>query len=284
MNSLEEGITAWSLVPDGRPFATATSLLAPVRDADGRPAMLKLARLDEEVRGGRALVAWSGRGTVPVLRHSGPALLLPRATGGDLVDVWRQGGDEVALDRIADLAGHVHAVPLASEPFQQADLVPLERWFAALRRAGERRGGLWAAAWHEARALLDDRSDETPLHGDLHHGNVLDFGAFAGLGHLGWRSIDPKGLRGDRAFDFACALLNPVRSASGGDPRRMRARAQRLAARASVDAERVLAWTQAFATLSAAWAVEDGTDPASDLAWRVTARRARALRTSEAGE
>lgn len=30
------------------------------------------------------------------------------------------------------------------------------------------------------------------LHGDLHHGNVLDFGA------SGWLAIDPKGLKGER--------------------------------------------------------------------------------------
>lgn len=277
MRTLDELLVAWDLAPDGRPFSTATSLLRAVRNAEGRPAMLKLARIGEEARGGRALVAWSGRGTVPVLRHAGAALLMPRAVGGDLVAAWRGDHDELALDRIARLAREMHDVPLHDASFGRGELVRLERWFAALAGAAERRGGLWARAWRDAEALLVDCSDEVALHGDLHHANVLDFGAVAGLGRVGWRAIDPKGLRGDRAFDFAAALLNPDRSALGGDASRMRARAERLAGRAEVDVERILAWTEAFASLSAAWAIDDAGDPASDLGWRRTARRARGL-------
>lgn len=41
------------------------------------------------------------------------------------------------------------------------------------------------------------------LHGDVHHGNVLNFGA------RGWLAIDPRGLVGERAFDHANLLCNP---------------------------------------------------------------------------
>jgi streptomycin 6-kinase len=42
-----------------------------------------------------------------------------------------------------------------------------------------------------------------PLHGDIQHGNILDFGS------RGWLAIDPKGLIGERSFDYANLFCNP---------------------------------------------------------------------------
>jgi streptomycin 6-kinase len=53
------------------------------------------------------------------------------------------------------------------------------------------------------RDLLAAPQDVCALHGDLHHGNVLDFK------ERGWLAIDPKGLIGDRGFDFANIFCNP---------------------------------------------------------------------------
>ncbi len=39
--------------------------------------------------------------------------------------------------------------------------------------------------------------------GDLHHRNILDFGS------RGWLAIDPKGILGERGFDFANIFCNP---------------------------------------------------------------------------
>jgi streptomycin 6-kinase len=51
--------------------------------------------------------------------------------------------------------------------------------------------------------LLDDPRDIVALHGDIHHGNILDFG------ERGWLAIDPKGLIGERGFDYANNFCNP---------------------------------------------------------------------------
>lgn len=273
--TLDELHLRWDLAPDGVPFATASSLLQFVRAPDGTPAVLKLARSDEEARGGRALAAWTGSGAAPVLRSDGPALLVVRATGPDAAALHRAGDGDAALDQIAAVATALHAGDVPSDDVPEGDVredacVPLDRWFATLARLAERRGGAWARAWDDARTLLVTPSDVVPLHGDLHHGNVLDFGA------AGWRAIDPKALRGDPAFDLAAPLLNPDRQRPHGDPVTMLARARRLADATGHDLDRVLAWTEAFAWLSAAWNVEDGTDPSADLAWRAVIRAARA--------
>lgn len=54
-----------------------------------------------------------------------------------------------------------------------------------------------------ANLLLSSPHDEVVLHGDLHHGNILDFGT------RGWLAIDPKGLVGERGFDYANIFTNP---------------------------------------------------------------------------
>lgn len=54
-----------------------------------------------------------------------------------------------------------------------------------------------------ANVLLSSPHDEVVLHGDLHHGNILDFGT------RGWLAIDPKGLVGERGFDYANIFTNP---------------------------------------------------------------------------
>jgi len=263
--TLDEVRRAWRLVPDGVPFATASSLLQFVRTEDGGAAVLKLARASEEARGGRALAGWSGGAAAPVRRWDGTALLLARATGDDLVALHRRGEVDAALDRIADVAAALRAGTVPTEA-----TVSLDRWFAALRRLAGHRGGSWGAAWSLAEGLLASRPRDVPLHGDLHHANVLDFAP------AGWRAIDPKALRGDPAFEFATTLLNPDRGDPTVDPSTLRRRAERLATRARLETGRVLAWTEAFASLSAAWAIEQGGDPTVDLAWRRRVRAARA--------
>lgn len=53
------------------------------------------------------------------------------------------------------------------------------------------------------RQLLRTTTSKVFLHGDLHHENILESGD-------GWVAIDPKGLWGDRAFEFAAFLRNPI--------------------------------------------------------------------------
>jgi streptomycin 6-kinase len=68
----------WKLTPDGDPIVTSTSRLLPVR-WNGAQAMLKMAVLDEERRGGLLMVWWNGTGAARVLAHTEDAILLVRA-------------------------------------------------------------------------------------------------------------------------------------------------------------------------------------------------------------
>jgi streptomycin 6-kinase len=97
------------------------------------------------------------------------------------------------------------------------------------------------------------------LHGDIHHGNVLDGG------ERGWLAIDPKGLFGERTFDFVNILRNPD-AATALAAGRFDRQVEVLAAAASVERQRLLDWTLAFAGLSAAWHLADGTPADLDFA------------------
>ena len=253
--SLGVHLARWDLVPDGEPIETPSSLLLAVRH-DGVPAMLKIAREEEERRGAVLMAWWDGDGAAKVLARHGEALLMERAAGPlSLAAMVAAGKDDEASCILCQVTVRLHA----PRPAPPSELVPLTYWFQALAPAARIHGGLLARADRAAQALLADPRDAVVLHGDIHHGNVLDGG------ERGWLAIDPKGLLGERTFDFVNILRNPD-AATAQRPGRFARQIEVLAAAASVERERLLDWTLAFAGLSAAWHLADGTSPDLDLA------------------
>jgi streptomycin 6-kinase len=250
----EPYLSRWALVPDSEPIVTPTSRLLPVLYRNEK-AMLKIAVEPEEKRGASLMVWWTGDGAPRVLAHEHDALLLERATGPRSLDAMaRDGRDDEASRIICAVAARLHA-PRGALP---SDLVPLSDWFRELWPMAETHGGILRRAAATVRKLLDTPQDIVVLHGDLHHGNVLDFGA------QGWLAIDPKGLVGERGFDFVNILRNPDAEVALA-PGRLTSQASVIAQAAQLDRRRLLEWTLAFAGLSAAWIMGDGDDPALDL-------------------
>jgi streptomycin 6-kinase len=97
--------------------------------------------------------------------------------------------------------------------------------------------------------------DVMVLHGDIHHGNVLDFG------QRGWLVIDPKGLCGERCFDYANLFCNPTIETAG----RLARRVELVAESAALDRSRLLRWIVAWAGLSASWLLDEGLCPERHL-------------------
>lgn len=246
----EPYLSRWRLEPDGEPILSRSGRLLPVRK-EGVPAMLKIATEAEERWDGLLMVWWDGEGAARVLAHDGEALLLERARdAGALAEMARSGGDEAADRIICRVAARLHAPRGRPMP----ELIPLETWFAPLAPVARRHGGILARAAATARGLLARQREVTVLHGDLHHGNVLDFGP------RGWLAIDPKRLVGDRAFDFANLLRNPDPDTKVV-PARFARRVVVIADAAGIERQRLLGWTLAFAGLSAAWLIDDGDSP-----------------------
>ncbi len=219
--------------------------------------MLKIAGHEEERRGGALMDWWGGIGAARVLAREGDAILLERAMGTrSLAAMAREGHDDEATVILCEVAAALHAPRSQAPP---DTLVPLDAWHRSLRVAAARDGGPFAAALPRAEALLADPRDVVVLHGDFHHENVLDGG------DRGWLAIDPKGLIGERGFEYANLFRNPDAEIAL-DPARMRRRAEIVAAAARLEPRRLLQWVHVYAVLGAAWSLESGHDPAPGLA------------------
>jgi streptomycin 6-kinase len=259
---VEPMLRRWHLAPDGDPIVTHSSRLLPVR-SDGAPAMLKIATEPEERTGAETMVWWAGEGAARVLAHDGDVQLMERATGKrSLADMARASQDDEATRILCAATMRLHAT--RPRPLPPA-LVPLREWFKDLAPAADRYGGILTDAAEIARQLLADPHEIVVLHGDIHHGNVLDFEA------RGWLAIDPKGLLGERTFDFVNILRNPD-EATALTPGRFALQVAVIVDAAVVDRVRLLQWTLAFTGLSAAWILNDGDEPTLDLAIAELAR------------
>lgn len=250
-------LTRWRLVPDGEAFSTPPtgSLLLPVL-SDGAPAILKIATAEEEIRGAILMVWYAGDGAAMVLAHDGPALLLERLSGQrDLAEMARSGRDDEATRIICATAARLHAERGRVPP---DTLIPMATWFRQLEPAAARYGGVLTKSAMAARQLLAEPQEVVPLHGDIHHGNILDGG------ERGWLAIDPKGVLGERGFDYANLFRNPdamVANAAG----RLRRRVEIVAEEADLDPRRLLMWILAYAGLGAVWTIDSGRQDKSGL-------------------
>jgi streptomycin 6-kinase len=133
-------------------------------------------------------------------------------------------------------------------------LIPVAAWFRELDQAAAH-GGILVRCAQAARNLLAEPRECGVLHGDLHHDNVLDFGA------RGWLAIDPKRLVGERGFDFANIFTNPDLADPtrpvATEPGRFARRLEVVTEAVGLERERLLCWILAWTGLSAAWFLND---------------------------
>jgi streptomycin 6-kinase len=263
---LDAYLRRWDLVSDGAPIVTRTSRLLPVR-RHGAPAMLKLALDEEERRGGRLMTWWNGDGATRVLAHDNDAILLERPEETRILAALSRSGRDDEASRIAcEVVVRLHR-PRAAPP---ADLVPLSEWFGELEPAAAAHGGVLPDCLTAARRLLASPQDVVVLHGDIHHENILDFGP------RGWLAIDPKGLVGERGFDYANLFCNPDQDIAAA-PDRLARRLAIVSAAATLAPRRLLQWILAWAGLSAVISASYGDSPqdALDIAGLAAAELAR---------
>jgi streptomycin 6-kinase len=235
----EERLRAWGAEPTGERWSTGSSeLAAGVRD--GERVVVKVARIEEERRGNRLMAWWSTCGGLPVLEADDEAILMRRATGPrSLVALSAAGRDDEADEVLLDAVVALRAMPA---PPAAVGLVPLGEWFRDLvdRRQPD---PLLDRAASIAREVLSEDGPTVVLHGDVHHGNLLDLGDR-------WVAIDPKGLVGHPAFDVANLCCNPSERAAVG---RLEHRLARCAERLDLDRAVLERWVAAWCGLSLAW-------------------------------
>jgi streptomycin 6-kinase len=246
---LNNYLTAWNLSDPQLLLQTMTSHIYTVT-YEAETVILKLlspSEIDEQ-RGAVALRCFDGHGAVRLLRYDAGAQLMEYAAGDELVTVVEHGEDETATRIIAQIIQQLHSVP---QNIPHDGLFPLERWFEALfnKSASDRQAGIdsiYVRSASLARRLLADQRGVRILHGDIHHRNIRQTSR-------GWLTFDPKGLVGERAYDCANTLCNPVMPELVHNETRLLTNAAILADTLALDLSRVLAFTYAYACLNASW-------------------------------
>lgn len=253
-NIFNHYLKKWQLSQDGEPITTNTSRLLPV-SYNGSSAMLKVALSDEERAGAALMIWWNGEGAARIFKHEVDALLMERAIGKrSLVSMAKSGQDDTASKIICDVVARLHAAN--KNPLPET-LVPLSTWFRSLHSAAAEHGGIFTDANRITADLLNNPQGTSALHGDIHHQNILDSGVH------GWIAIDPKGLLGERGFDYANIFCNPDWDVATR-PGRLSRQAAIVAKAAGLEHARLMKWILAYAGLSASWSLIDGDSP--DLA------------------
>ncbi|WP_303703211.1 aminoglycoside phosphotransferase family protein [Brevundimonas naejangsanensis] len=218
--------------------------------ADGRTTVVKKLSRQAAPEASHAL-AWlrwrDGSGAIRLLGAQEDWQWLEDAGDSTLASVLEAEGDAAATRIAAEALSALHA----PSDRQVEGLQTLEDRFEALRREARDQGGLFSEAASLAARLMSAEAPIRPLHGDLHHDNLLH-------GPRGWLAIDPHGLIGDPAYDAANLLYNPLeRQDLRTDPERARRVAETLGPAVGRPAQAVLAWGFCHACLSAAWHLED---------------------------
>ncbi len=235
---------------------TPSSIIHRVTLADGSSAILKSLK----PRGlgelpGMAFLEWrKGHGAVRMLKQEETVCLLEDA-GTVILRTHRLHHGEMEANRIiVDVLKKLHS-PGETPP---QDLTFLERHFQSLLNrekpeGDERLREPLAFSADIARQLLANQQNIKPLHGDLHHDNIVSGGA------RGWLAIDPQGLLGDLAYDVANVFGNPLNALPDIiDPQRIETLCDIFAEALNCSKEKILRYAIAHAGLSICWSLEDG--------------------------
>jgi streptomycin 6-kinase len=235
---------------------THTSLIYRVVLADGSSAIVKALKPNGMGElPGMAFLGWrNGQGAVRLLDRADHVCLLEDAGEMTLREYRLVHGEEASNAIIVDTLASLHS-PGNGAP---DELTPLNEHFSPLfKRASQDTCDPLSPVLRHAASIADDllsnQTDVRPLHGDLHHDNII-------RGHTrGWLAIDPQGLLGDPAYDVANVFGNPLGAFDDIiDPNRISALMTLFARAIDCDEGKILRYALAHAGLSICWSLEDG--------------------------
>jgi streptomycin 6-kinase len=252
-------VRVWNCLPDGQIFFTHSSLLWPVMRA-AEKLILKIANPnDDEAKAAEMLEFYDGLGAVKVLKSHENIQLLERVDDDagcpTLEKMSIAGQDDEATQIICDVIAQLHAVASTKKP--PANLIPFRQRSGDMRRhlnEGRVKAGdpqMFQIACEIRDELVAETVDsQMPLHGDIHHFNILR------SAQRGWLAIDPKGIMGPRAYEYANLLCNPCLHARlVANPIRMDRQAAIIVERSGLNMNLLIRFTFVHAVQCAAWSL-----------------------------
>lgn len=244
---LDYYLKRWQLTIDGTVLTTPSSQLLAVRLSDNSSAILKITADPIEKMGQLIMRWWDGCGAAKVLAQHNNAILLEQALNQQsLLTMAVNGQANQATTIMVDVTKQLHSL---RKPPPPTKLITLAEYFTSLTKPMVTPDPSLAIAAHIANELLNSQQDTVVLHGDIHHGNVLDFAR-------GWLAIDAKPVLGESNFDYARQLCNPE-LAIANHPDYFSQQLNLIAQLAGIAPTRLLKWLIAQAGLSAVWFMEE---------------------------
>lgn len=211
MSDLEHYCQKWSLEYLEKIAETHSSFVYKVRMQDGRLAVLKILNeqgREYECRGADMLRWYDGQGAVRLYESDAGASLMWYAGSGEIGNYSLKkchpsetlaGRDERVTHVICYIVKELHKKRKSKPP----ELVDLKTHFQDLYVEREISDDpLIHQAAEMADYLLETTEQNIPLHGDIHHHNIV-------RGQRKCLAIDPQGLFGDPCYDFANLYGNP---------------------------------------------------------------------------
>lgn len=202
-----------------------------------------------------ALKAYKGQGMVRLLKFDEDfrVMLLERLNPGK--ELKTLGNEEEEIKIAASLMKKFWIEPPITYEFPK-----ISDWFNGLKRYKEKyiqKEGpvpekLVVMAESLYYKLISTSGQQVLLHGDLHYENILS-------SENGWKSIDPKGVIGEREYEIGALLRNPMpEMLSERNLKEVLIKRVKLFSKfLELDQERILSWAKYQAVLSVIWGIED---------------------------
>ncbi len=235
-SQIERYLERWRCEVEVALRGASTAYVARVRREDGSPAVLKIAY--PEIRGElAALRAYGKSNTVEVYEGDTCALLLEWCEPG-----WSLR-DVASTDRAFEVTIGLMRELWEIEPVTGIGTLAQQcrRYVRFGQETLAERPDLVCSEYARGLAILETLSrvqgPEVFLHGDLHPGNILK------SLRRPWLVIDPKPLRGERAYETIPLILEAGREPPGHlDEKQIATRVNTVAASLGLSPERIAQW------------------------------------------
>lgn len=192
---------------------------------------------------------YAGRGSVLLIDHYNNYQLLEDISPGErLTEVE----DKLSISVLIELVNKLHET--AKEDLSLPNIkdwaLGFDQNIASMDTIGKRLFDHGKGIYHD---LLQEQDSWTPLHGDLHHKNILS------AKNQPWVAIDPKGVLGPIEYEYGCFLRNPVSLLLSHDNSKkfIQDRLSHIAEQAQLEKEKLRLWAFSQAILASLWAIED---------------------------
>ncbi len=215
-----------------------------------QPIILKIGldhkELEQEIK---ALEFFKGKYATSILHYQMGAVLLEQAAPGNSLHPFFPEKDSESLEIACKLMQQLHRIPAPAE----GTFTSLAQRVVLLDKNWNIPDTYLEKARNLKTQLLATAPPSVLLHGDFHHGNILQHAD-------SWIVIDPQAVMGEPAYEIAIFMCNPFQKLiESPDAHMIIERRIALAAKKlSIDPARIYGWTFVQSVLAWAWSLEDG--------------------------